>query len=121
MRASAWFAASCVSFGAAWAHGADGLDLALRTHGAVTRTEAVEASPGPAMVMHESAVVPHVYGHGQTAWLLPTCRAPETCAEGSEGRLFYRGARRYMPAWDGLAAEGISLRRDRLVLRYSFR
>ena len=120
MRASAWFAASCVSFGAVMAHGADGLDLALRSRGAAARVEAVDASPAPAMVVHEAAV-PHIYGHAQTAWLVPACHAPDACTDGSEGRLFYRGARRYMPAWDGLAAEGISLRRDRLVLRYSFR
>jgi len=26
-----------------------------------------------------------------------------------------------MPAWHGMAPEGVSLKRDRLVLRYSFR
>jgi hypothetical protein len=36
-------------------------------------------------------------------------------------RLVYRPARGYMPRFEGLRAESVSLRRDRLVLKYSFR
>lgn len=122
MRASPWFAASCVSLGAGMAQAADGLDLALRTRAAIVRAEASE--PAPAAVtfirMHDVPVT-HPSGHSDAPWLLPVCHAHEGCGDAAEARLFYRGARRYMPAWEGVAAEGISLRRDRVVLRYSFR
>lgn len=51
------------------------------------------------------------------------CNASATalCYDLAEGRVVYRPARRYMPRFDGLRAESISLRRDRIVLKYSFR
>ena len=120
MRAWPWFAALCVSLGTAAAHGADGLDLALRTHGAITRF----ADPGAAPLAGlREGLAPQTatHAHDGLVWLVPLCREGEGCRGAAEGRLLLRGARRYMPSWDGLAPEGISLRRDRLVLRYSFR
>ncbi len=43
------------------------------------------------------------------------------CYDASVGHMVYRGAREYMPRFEGLRPESMSLRRDRLVLRYSFR
>lgn len=122
MRASPWFAALCVSLGTGASQAADGLDLALRTRAAIARTEVPDppAVPFTAVRVHD-APVPRAYAHADGPWLLPLCHAHEGCGDAAEPRLFYRGARHFMPAWDGLAAEGISLRRDRLVLRYSFR
>ena len=122
MRASPWFAALCVSLGTGASHAADGLDLALRTRAAIAHGEAPDPAPAALSAMHvHEAAVAHVPGHADAPWLLPVCHAHEGCGDAAEARLFYRGARRYMPAVEGLAAEGISLRRDRLVLRYSFR
>lgn len=42
------------------------------------------------------------------------------CYDGAERRVVFRGARRYMPQIDGLRAESVSLRRDRIVFKYSF-
>jgi len=122
MRASPWFAALCVSLGTGVSQAADGLDLALRSRAAIVRAESAEPAPFAFTItrVHEASV-PHAYGHAEAPWLLPVCHAHEGCGDSADARLFYRGARRYMPAMDGLAAEGISLRRDRLVLRYSFR
>src|SRR4051812_9370261 len=55
--------------------------------------------------------------------------APSTCDTGSfdlcydmrDGRIVYKPARRYMPEVPGLRAESISVKRDRVVLRYSFK
>ena len=47
--------------------------------------------------------------------------AAALCYDLAEGRVVYRPARAYMPAIEGLRAESVSLRRDRIVLRYSFR
>jgi hypothetical protein len=42
------------------------------------------------------------------------------CYDLTSGKIVYRGARAYMPKVDGLTPESISLRRDRIVLKYSF-
>lgn len=47
--------------------------------------------------------------------------AATLCYDAADGRVVYRPARRYMPRIDGLRAESISLRRDRIVFKYSFR
>lgn len=43
------------------------------------------------------------------------------CYDANERRIVYRGAKSLMPAMPGLTAESVALRRDRVVLRYSFR
>jgi hypothetical protein len=52
-----------------------------------------------------------------------TCRsfATDLCYDLAEGRIVYRAARQYLPKIDGLEAESVSLRRNRLVVKYSFR
>jgi hypothetical protein len=47
--------------------------------------------------------------------------AVDLCYDLTEGRVVYRPARALMPAVEGLRAESVSLRRDRIVFRYSFR
>lgn len=47
--------------------------------------------------------------------------AAKLCYDSDERRVVYRPAREYMPRIQGLTAESVSLRRDRLVLKYSFR
>jgi hypothetical protein len=42
-------------------------------------------------------------------------------ASSGGGHLVYKPARRYMPHFDGLTPENISVKRDRIVFRYSFR
>jgi hypothetical protein len=47
--------------------------------------------------------------------------AADVCYDLVEGRVVYRPARALLPAVEGLRPESVSLRRDRIVLRYSFR
>lgn len=47
--------------------------------------------------------------------------ATSLCYDLADGRVVYRPVRRYMPQFDGLRAESVSLRSDRIVLKYSFR
>lgn len=42
------------------------------------------------------------------------------CYDMTSGKIVYRGARAYMPKIDGLKPESVSLRRDRIVFKYSF-
>ena len=45
----------------------------------------------------------------------------ELCYDLAEGRVVYRPARAYMPSIEGMRAESVSVRQDRIVLKYSFR
>ena len=47
--------------------------------------------------------------------------ATELCYDLAEGRVVYRPARALMPAFEGLRAESVSVRQDRIVFKYSFR
>ena len=44
----------------------------------------------------------------------------DLCYDMRDGRVVYRRAREYMPRIGGLTAENISVRRDRIVFKYSF-
>ena len=52
-----------------------------------------------------------------------TCdaRATSLCYDLADGRIVYRPARAYMPQFDGMRAESVSLRHNKIVLKYSFR
>jgi hypothetical protein len=52
-----------------------------------------------------------------------TCEAAATelCFDAADGRITYRGARKYMPAVDGLTPESVSVRGHRLNFKYSFK
>jgi hypothetical protein len=43
------------------------------------------------------------------------------CYDAADGRLVYRGAREYMPKVSGLSPESVSVRRNTVVFKYSFR
>lgn len=45
----------------------------------------------------------------------------DLCYDMADRRIVYRPARAYMPSIGGLTPENVSLRRDRIVLKYSFR
>jgi len=47
--------------------------------------------------------------------------ATSLCYDLADGRIVYRPVRQYMPKFDGLRAESVSLRHNRIVLKYSFR
>jgi hypothetical protein len=89
---------------------------------ASVRADLVEAARGAMPTVSGDALVARpVHVERDFALATPGCGPVAFCSGISEGRLLYRGARRYMPSFDGMAAEGISLRRDRLVVRYTFR
>ena len=45
----------------------------------------------------------------------------DLCFDAASGRVVYRAARKYMPQFDGLTAESVSLRSNRVTLKYSFK
>jgi len=47
--------------------------------------------------------------------------ASSLCYDLADRRIVYRQARAYMPQFDGLRAESVSLRHDKVIFKYSFR
>jgi hypothetical protein len=47
--------------------------------------------------------------------------AKDLCYDLADRRVVYRPARQYMPKVEGLTAENVSLRRNRIVFKYSFK
>jgi hypothetical protein len=118
MRTTGWFAASLASFGITVAGAADGLDLSSRSHAAALESAARMNLPA----LGRDPLVDHALRIERDEALARSgCRLHDVCYDAADGRVVYRGARRYMPSWHGVEAEGVSLKRDRLVLRYSFR
>jgi hypothetical protein len=57
----------------------------------------------------------------QAAQPKPGCsRAASLCYEADTGRIVFKPARQFMPDLPGLQRENISLKRDRIIFRYSF-
>ena len=52
-----------------------------------------------------------------------TCQysGQDLCYDLADRRIVYRPVRRYMPKFEGLTPENVSLRHDRIVIKYSFR
>lgn len=69
--------------------------------------------PLPEMILSEELERRGPRGSCETA-------TSDLCYDLRDGRLVYRRAREYMPQIGGLRAESISVRRDRIVFKYSF-
>lgn len=105
----------------AWA--LDGVEAALRSR-SLAAAGAVPAASAEAPFRARRDPMPELILREELARRGPrgACEhAADLCYDLAEGRVVYRPARAWMPAIDGMRAESISLRRDRVVLRYSFR
>ena len=102
---------------AAQAH--EGLDLAQKSMAAASASK----SPAPLVAAHDPLPELFLRAEQERRGVLGGCElaATDLCYDLTERRLTYRGARRYMPQVEGLTAEGISLRHDRVVFKYSFK
>jgi hypothetical protein len=69
--------------------------------------------PMPELLLREELASRGPRGSCETA-------TTDLCYDLRDGRIVYRRARAYMPRIEGLTAESISLRRDRIIFKYSF-
>jgi hypothetical protein len=72
--------------------------------------------PLPQLLLMEEQDRRNVHGN--------TCEAAasDLCFDAADGRITYRGARKYMPQIDGLKPEAVSVRGNRvLTFKYSFK
>lgn len=114
MRARTVFAIATLLAGPALAEEAG---MALRAKALVTAGAAREAAPHPNAYDEIFASPP-----AAAVAVRDRCDGAQAlCYDAGERRIVLRSARSYMPAIEGLRAESIAVRRDRVVLRYSFR
>lgn len=100
---------------------AEGVELSLSSRNLVAAPAAARMQapfraardPMPEILLREELASRGPRGACETA-------ASDLCYDLREGRVVYRRAREYMPRIDGLTAESVSLRRDRIILKYSF-
>jgi hypothetical protein len=103
---------------------AEGVELSLSSRNLVAAPAAPAAArmqapfraardPMPEILLREELASRGPRGACETA-------TGDLCYDLREGRVVYRRAREYMPRIDGLTAESVSLRRDRIIFKYSF-
>ena len=108
------------------ARAADVVDSSLKS-----RALASAAAP----VAKQSSDAPFMSAHDPMPFLLMqeeqdrrsvrggTCEAAarDLCYDAVDGRIVYRSARKFMPQFDGLTPESVSVRSNRVTLKYSFK
>jgi len=108
------------------ARAADVVDSSLKS-----RALASAAAP----VAKQSSDAPFMSAHDPMPFLLMqeeqdrrsvrggTCEAAarDLCFDAADGRIVYRSARKFMPQFDGLTPESVSVRSNRVTLKYSFK
>jgi hypothetical protein len=123
MRSPAWIAITFASLGFA-AHGNEGMDLSQKSRLAA-------AAPVPA----KNAQAPFTAARDPLPALLMLSEQEErrgyrsacdntsrdVCYDLVDQRVVYRPVRQYMPRIDGLTAENVSLRHDKVVFKYTFK
>jgi hypothetical protein len=130
MRRSIGIAALLACFGLA-AEASDGLELSMKSKIAAS---ALAITAPPSAAPFTSAHDPIVGARDPLPELLlreeqdrRTVRGAcdytnrDVCYDLTDGRIVYRPVRQYMPKMDGLTPESVTLHRDRIILRYSFR
>ncbi len=121
MRRSWWIALMFACFGLA-AEASDGLELSAKSRAAASTipSHMIQApftssrDSFPDMRMRDEQASQGPRGACENA-------ARELCYDLAERRVVFRPARQYMPKMEGLTADSVSLNRNRLVLRYTFR
>ena len=104
----------------------EGVDLSIRSKSlAASVTSAAPAKNAEAPFRAARDPLPDFFSppEEQRKGIRSACdtNTSSLCYDVADRRLVYRPARNYMPQVDGLRAESVSLRKDRIVLKYSFR
>ena len=123
MRASIVFTILTAGLAVA-AQANEGVDLSVKSKSMAASATAVPSKNAEAPFRYARDPLPELLLREEQERRGPSgaCQNAATtlCYDITDGKIVYRGARQYMPKIDGLRAESISLRRNRLTLKYSF-
>ena len=103
------------------ARATDGVDLSLRSK-AIAAAASVREVPVPASSAETMMPLLPVMAEAET--LNPSsnsCKGRDVCYDANNGHIVVRPARDFMPHVNGLTAENLSVRRNRVVFTYSFK
>lgn len=97
-------------------------DLSARSKAAVARSPETPPDTAPFVARIDPVIRALRAGSGAAERSVPCADGlTSLCYDARERGVVYRGARAFMPRMQGFTPEGVALRRDRLILRYSFR
>lgn len=90
---------------------------------AASAATAAPATLAPTLSPGLQIQLPDLPGADSSRRLTGSCNlgSVEVCYDYKEGRLVYRGSRNWMPEFVGLTPEHISVKRDSIIFRYSFK
>jgi len=118
--------AAALAFLALGARANDGVELSLRSKALAAAVTVRELPASPAAAA--DATMPLLPVMGETEPLAPLApRAPcalsgrDVCYDAVAGHIVVRPAREFMPRIDGLTAENLSVRHNRITFTYSFK
>ncbi|HET9652854.1 MAG TPA: hypothetical protein VFP36_11710 [Usitatibacter sp.] len=121
MRTVGWLALGVMSLGLpAQAAGEEG-DLSSRSKALAARAHEAPHAAAPFTHAQDPLEFFPFAAANEAPGHITACADRAMCYDARLGNFVYRGARGYMPRIQGLTAEGVGLRHDRLILRYSFR
>ena len=106
------------------ANAGGGLDLAAKSNSMVGTGAPAANAAAPFVASHDPLAGIFLREEQDRRGPSGTCEAAarDLCYDLTSGRVTYTGARRYMPELgNGLAPHSISVRRDAIVLRYTFK
>ena len=102
----------------------DGLDLAAKSKSMAGTAAPARNASAPFVASHDPLAGIFMREEQDRRGPAGTCEAAaiDLCYDIASGRVTYKGARRYMPQLGGgLAADSITVKRDAIVLRYTFK
>jgi hypothetical protein len=121
MRTVKWLSMGVMSLALpAWAAG-DEPDLSARTRALAVKSLEIPQASAPFLRSQDPLEQMPFAVPADLAGPSLSCGNRAMCYDARQHNLVYRGARGYMPRIDGFTAEGLALRRDRLILRYTFK
>ena len=106
------------------ANASEGLDLAAKSKSMAGTGAPAHNASAPFVASHDPLAGIFLREEQERRGPSGTCEAAarDLCYDLASGRVTYSGARRYMPQLgNGLAPDSISVRRDAIVLRYTFK
>ena len=100
----------------------DGVDLSLRSKALAAAATVGREAPAPAAAAESMLPLLPVMGETETlAVQSAACKGRDVCYDALAGHIVVRPAREFMPRVNGLTAENLSVRHNRVVFTYSFK